>query len=103
MSAAHTFRQTYPQLSLNDRFCLATAGAFEAAILLTGDNALRKAAAARKVRTHGVLWVIDELDKAAKFPSTLLVSALECWAADRAVFLPANEVTDRLKRLKPKR
>ena len=71
----------------------------ENGILLTGDNLLRKVASARAVRVHGVLWIIDELHAAGACDVGLLVSALQIWRADEAVFLPPAEIDKRLRRL----
>ena len=71
----------------------------ENGILLTGDNLLRKVATARAVRVHGVLWIIDELHAAEVCEVELLVSALQIWRADEAVFLPVAEIDKRLRHL----
>ena len=60
---------------------------------------MRKVATARAVRVHGVLWIIDELHAAEVCEVELLVSALEIWRADEAVFLPVTEIDRRLRRL----
>jgi hypothetical protein len=60
---------------------------------------LRKVATARAVRVHGSLWTIDELHAAEACEVELLVSALQIWRADEAVFLPAAEIDKRLRRL----
>ena len=70
----------------------------ENGILLTGDNLLRKVATARAVRVHGVLWIIDELHAAGVCEVELLISALQVWRADDAVFLPVAEIDKRLRR-----
>ena len=68
-------------------------------ILLTGDGQLRKVATARNVRVHGVLWIIDELRTANACEAELLISALELWRNDRAVFLPDTEIDKRIRLL----
>lgn len=52
--------QRYRRPSQNDLFGLALAKA-EHLILVTGDAALRRAAEAEGVESHGVLWLIDGL------------------------------------------
>ena len=47
---------------------------------------------------HGVLWIIDELLAAGACELELLVSALEIWMNDRAVFLPDSEIEKRLRK-----
>ena len=57
---AFALKGRHRALSANDCFCLVTA-LVNRGILLTGDALLRKVAAERGLRVHGVLWVIDEL------------------------------------------
>ena len=90
-------KREYSRLSSNDCFALVTATCQEDAILLTGDGLLRKVAAARDVRVHGVLWIIDELHATEACETELLVSALELWRDDSAVFLPSAEIDARLQ------
>lgn len=85
-------KREHSRLSANDCFALVTTTCHEDAILLTGDGLLRKVATARAVRVHGVLWIIDELHAAEACEIELLVSALEGWRADDAVFLPVAEI-----------
>ena len=85
-------------LSANDCFALVTAARQKNGILLTGDNQLRKIASSKEVRVHGVLWIIDELLAAGACELELLVSALEIWMNDRAVFLPDSEIEKRLRK-----
>lgn len=94
-----TLKREHSRLSANDCFALVTTTCQENGILLTGDNLLRKVATARAVRVHGVLWIIDELHATEACEVELLVSALQIWRADDAVFLPAAEIDKRLRRL----
>lgn len=100
VAAAMAVRRENASLSANDCFCLVTAQRREEAILLTGDGRLRRVAADKGVRVHGVLWIVDELEAAGLCPAELLIGALEIWAADETVFLPAKEITTRLTRLR---
>lgn len=93
-------KREYSSLSANDCFALVTTTCHEDGILLTGDGLLRKVAAARAVRVHGVLWIIDELHAAEACEIDLLISALELWRNDGAVFLPPVEIDKRLRRLR---
>ena len=88
------------RLSANDCFCLVTTARHEDAVLLTGDQLLRQSASAMGVEVHGVLWIIDLLLDAGWRPLDLLVSALETWRHDPAVFLPAAEIDRRLRALR---
>ena len=93
-------KREHSGLSANDCFALVTATCQENGILLTGDANLRKVAVARNVRVHGVLWIIDELRAAGACEADLLISALELWRDDRAVFLPRTEIENRLRNLR---
>ncbi len=93
-------RQAYRGLSANDCFALVTAKCHQSGILLTGDGLLRKVAAANAVRVHGVLWIIDELHASGACEVDLLITALEIWRTDNAVFLPMTEIDKRLRRLR---
>lgn len=95
---AFALKAQRPGLSANDCFCLVTALAFQG-ILLTGDAQLRNVAQQRGVRVHGVLWIVDELDAEDVCPRPLLIRALSAWRADATVFLPEDEVANRLGRL----
>jgi len=57
-------------------------------------------AAARNVRVHGVLWIIDQLRAAKVRDIELLISALECWRDDGAAFIPGAEIDGRLRLLR---
>ncbi len=99
MAQVVALRREQSGLSANDCFALVTTTCQENGILLTGDNLLRKVANARAVRVHGVLWIIDELHAAEACRVELLISALQVWRADQAVFLPVAEIDKRLRRL----
>ncbi len=90
-------KERYPGLSANDCFCLVTART-HSGILLTGDALLRKVAIADGMQVHGVLWVVDELEGVESCPGHLLAQALKIWQEDDTVFLPAPEISIRLKR-----
>ena len=85
-------------LSANDCFCFVAARSHRG-ILLTGDAFLRRIAGASGLRVHGVLWVIDQLQAVKGCPTSLLIAALEAWQSDDAVFLPAEEIENRLRNL----
>ena len=92
-----TLKLEHRGLSANDCFALVTAAKQEDGILLTGDNQLKKVASSKEVRVHGVLWIIDELLANGACEPELLISALEIWRDDRAVFLPKAEIEKRLR------
>ena len=89
-------KRRHSRLSANDCFCLVTTQCHDDAVLLTGDNLLRKVAEASGVRVHGVLWVIDELIAANICDDQLLIDALEIWKADETVFLPGKLIEQRI-------
>jgi predicted nucleic acid-binding protein len=99
VAEAMRLRQSHAGLSANDCFCLVTTRHHEPAILLTGDRQLRTVATADGRRVHGVLWVIDELQRCALCDDALLLEALGIWQADLTVRLPAAEVVERIRRL----
>lgn len=69
----------------------------EAGILLTGDGLLRGVAADHSRRVHGVLWVIDELNRLALCGGDIMAAALEFWRDDSTVRLPMSELPQRLR------
>jgi predicted nucleic acid-binding protein len=97
---AFTLKSLFPGLSAYDCFSLALAESTENAVLLTGDQQLRTCAVALGVEVHGVLWVADEIEKAALLPIVELADALARLEADPLVFLPAPEVRSRIERLR---
>ncbi|MGE3147788.1 MAG: type II toxin-antitoxin system VapC family toxin [Pseudorhodoplanes sp.] len=88
------------RLSAHDCFCLVTAILHEDSVLLTGDRLLRTVASDMDVEVHGVLWLLDLLHTAGNSPPGLLVTALETWRDDPAVFLPTEEIEARLKTIR---
>ena len=60
-SAQAHFNAEHRKISLRDSYALALAESMDEAILLTGDGNLRQRSRALDIRTHGVIWVIDQL------------------------------------------
>lgn len=100
VAEAIAVKTLHPKLSANDCFCLVTARCHQDAILLTGDSLLRRVAGLDGRRVHGVLWVVDELLRLTLCRDDALVTALELWQGDAAVFLPAPEIERRLRSLR---
>ena len=96
--AARHFNQHAP-LKLNDCFALVLAEEIEDCILLTGDSPLRKIAEANGIEVHGVLWTIDEMEVHDAVPLQVLYDALRLFQDDDLVFLPADELLRRIRRL----
>ena len=92
-------RRDHATLSANDCFCLVLAAREPGSMILTGDASLRRTAAALGLDVHGVLWVIDELERGGVESFTRLHEALAVFRADPLVRLPAQELDQRSKRL----
>lgn len=96
--AGQYFNQ-HSRLKLNDCFALSLAEDIEDCILLTGDGPLRGIADGNGIEVHGVLWLMDELESHEIRPLRRLHEALQLFHEDELVFLPANEVLHRMRRL----
>ncbi|MEX0303977.1 MAG: type II toxin-antitoxin system VapC family toxin, partial [Leisingera sp.] len=90
-------RRRNPGLSAFDCMCLVSTRHHEEGILLTGDKLLRNTAKREELRTHGVLWIVDELREKTNCDELLIRTALETWRDDASVFLPSAEIQRRLK------
>lgn len=60
VSEIYTLRPEHPRLSVADLFALFVARDRQA-MLLTGDNRMKRLAEIRGLVVHGTLWVLDEL------------------------------------------
>lgn len=89
-------------LSVYDCFSLTLAQTTANAMLLTGDQQLRRRAAGAGVEVHGVLWIMDQIEAGKGMAFEDLADALERLQADPLVFLPEGEVTQRIQRLRKK-
>lgn len=87
-----------PGLWAYDCFSLALAETTESAMLLTGDQQLRTAAARLGVEVHGALWISDEIERSSKMSFADLAAALARLEADPLVFLPRRDVRIRIER-----
>ena len=97
MIEAFAARRANPQLSAYDCMCLVSTRHHRDGVLLTGDLQLRKTAQQEHLRTHGVLWIIDELRQKTDCDELVIRNALEVWRDDQTVFLSLNEIQRRLK------
>ena len=88
------------RLTLNDCFALVLAEDIDNSILLTGDGSLREIAEGNGIEVRGVLWVIDELESHEIVPLRRLHDTLQLFHDDDLVFLPADEVVRRIRRLR---
>ena len=98
IAQAIALKERKRSLSANDCFCIITA-LTHSGILLTGDALLRRVATDNGLRVHGVLWIVDELGKVGGCSRSLLTQALKSWQSDDTVFLPQDEVSNRLQYL----
>lgn len=96
--AGRYFNQ-YSRLTLNDCFALTLAEEIEDCILLTGDGPLRRIAGGNGIEVCGVLWITDEMEAHGVVPIRVLYDALQLFHDDDQVFVPADEVQRRLKRI----
>ena len=90
-------RRRHTALSLPDCFAL-TLAVRHKWTLLTGDAKLRRLAEAEDVECHGVLWLLDEMHKAAAASTRKLHSGLAALSKHPRCRLPKAEVQQRLKR-----
>jgi len=102
VAVAFVYAENYLALSNNDAFALALAK-IEDCVLLAGDGALRKAAAEENVEVHGHLWLADEMERHETVTRGQLLEALVAWETDPLVWLPAEEIRMRIRRLRRQR
>ena len=96
--AARCFN-SYRRLKLNDCFAFCLAEEHPESILLTKDGALRQVAIDKGIEVRGVLWVIDELEEHELVPLNRLHEILRRFREDDLMFLPADEIMRRIRRL----
>ena len=97
---AFVLKRLYPGLSPHDCFSLALAEAYKGAMLLTGDQQLRRKAESIGLQVHGLLWISDQIEECGKMPSSTLLKCLERLSSDPLVFLPLQEIKQRIERLR---
>ena len=86
-------------LAIHDCFALALAEQTADCVLLTSDSALRRIASERGIEVHGILWTIDELERVGLATVRRLYDALRLLEQDSLVFLPKDELRQRIHRL----
>jgi len=89
-------RKHYSKPSTNDLFALLLAK-INSCPLITGDDALRKAANAEGVRVYGLLWFLDRLIDQKILPKNEAADALEKVLAQGS-WLPKKECEARFKK-----
>lgn len=96
--ASQRYFNDNPSLHLNDCFAMRMAEEIDDSILMTGDAALRAAAARLDIEVHGVLWVADEFDAYQLVDRPVLQAAMRTFRDDPLVFLPLEELNVRIRR-----
>lgn len=96
---AERYFDRFPALAWNDCLALRMAEEMEAAILLTGDSLLRRIATNKAIEVHGVIWALDEMDRLAVVEPARLAVTIQALLDDPLVFLPDQELRERLHRL----
>ena len=97
VARALRYRCEWSALSLSDCFALALA-AGNRWTLLTGDAALRGLADAENVDCHGVLWLMDEMQRTVAASARELHDGLAAISAHPRCRLPQVETRARLAR-----
>jgi len=77
-----------PSLSVHDGFAFVVAERHPGCILLTGDKRLRSLAEDENMEVHGVLWVIEELERHGRASRAVRMAALEIWRDDPTSRMP---------------
>ena len=95
---ARAIARQMPSLSIHDAFAFALAESHPGCILLTADRQLRSLAAQHNLEVHGILWVIDEINRCHLADATTLIGALRALSMDPTVRLPSSLLTTYLER-----
>jgi len=99
---ASEYSQRYPNLTLNDCFALVMAETTPDAVLLTGDQRLRRVAEQQGVAVHGILWILDQAYEQRAVDAATLHAALLVLANDPLTRLPGKELQRRMQNLATK-
>ena len=97
---AERYFARYPALAWNDCLALRMTEETEAAILLTGDSLLRRIATEMAINVHGVIWALDEMHRLTVVEPAPLAAAIQALIDDQLVFLPNQELRQRLQRFR---
>lgn len=69
------------------------------AVLLTGDQRLRRVAEQQSVAVHGILWILDQVYEQGAVEAAALHAALIVLANDPLTRLPGKELQKRMQDL----
>ena len=95
---AMAYQARRPALSLVDCFALALAGRHRYT-LLTEDRRMRNCAQDESIPHHGVLWIINQMHRAAILTTPQVTAALETMLADPRCPVPNQDLTRCLRGL----
>ena len=99
VARALVLKREHRRLSAYDALTLALAESEKHSVLLTSDRALRNAATTVAIEAHGILWIIDKLVEARLLSAADLLAALKRPEADPLVYLPVEELKNRIGKL----
>ena len=98
VATAIAYQSRRRALSLVDCFALALAR-HQGYTLLTEDRRMKSFALEEGIQHYGVLWLIDQMHRAAILTTSQVVAALEAMLADHRCPVPKQELVRRLRRL----
>ena len=100
VATAITYQSRRRALSLVDCFALALALAHrQGYTLLTEDRRMRSCALEEGIQHHDLLWLIDQMHRAAILTTSQVVAALEAMLADPRSPVPDQELARRIRSL----
>lgn len=102
VETAFEYGVRYKPLTANDCFALVLAETIAEAILLTGDGDLRKTAQRHKVKTHGIIWLCEQMRERGTVEGKTLLGALESLLNDPRCRIPKREIDRLIEQLKVK-
>lgn len=100
MEAVQAILADCPALSTYDGIAFVVAQERPGCIMLTGDRRLRERAETFHMECHGVLWVIQEIEKARLASANVILKALLAWQDDFTVRLPRADLDALITRFK---
>lgn len=99
LSRAIGYRSRYTRLTAQDCFALTIAKVTPDAMLLTGDQNLRRAAETETVEAHGLLWACEQMKQHQTVRIAHLHDALCQFRDDPTVWLPRDPLRDLIRRV----
>jgi predicted nucleic acid-binding protein len=99
LSQAIGYRSRYTALTTEDCFALTIAKVTQDAMLLTGDQNLRRAAETEVIEAHGLLWACEQIKQYQTVRIAHLHDALCRFRDDPTIWLPRYPLTDLIRRV----